>query len=189
MPAPTFVVPFSRWSLLVRSDMPAEAILPAIRKTIAAEEREAAVDHVMSMEDVIADTVSAQRIVAALLTCFAVLALVLASLGLYSVLTFTVAARSPELAIRSALGSTPGGLIALVGREGIALVAAGLAIGLAATIPLQDLLRRYIFDAAQLSSSLCAAVLAILLAVGVAAVAIPALRASRIDPIRILRGE
>jgi putative ABC transport system permease protein len=189
MPAPNFAVPVPGWSVLVRSDLPADSLMPAIRSAIAAEEREAAVDRVRPMDDVIADTVSAQRIVATLLACFAVLALVLASLGLYSVLTFTVAARLPELAIRAALGSTPRGLIALVSREGIALIAVGLGLGLAAMIPLQGLLRRFIFDVAPLNGPLCAAVLAILLAVGATAVAVPAFRASRIDPIRILRGE
>jgi len=141
------------------------------------------------MDDVISGTVSAQRIVATLLACFAALALLLATLGLYSVLTFSVAARMPELAIRAALGSTPRGMLALVGREGIALVAVGLAIGLVAMVPLQGVMKRYAFDAAELSATLCVAVFAILLAVGMAAVIFPALRASRIDPIRILRGE
>jgi putative ABC transport system permease protein len=129
------------------------------------------------------------QLVATLLAFFAVLALVLASLGLYSVLTFTVVARLPELAIRAALGSTPRELLTLVGREGIALVAAGLGIGFAAMVPLQGILKRYILDAAQLNGLLCGAVLAILLAVGVVAVVVPALRAARVDPIRILRGE
>jgi putative ABC transport system permease protein len=189
MPAPNFPVPFSNWSILVRSDLPGESIMPAIRKAIASEEQEAAIDRVRSMDEVVADTVSAQRIVATLLACFAMLALLLATLGLYSVLTFTVAARMPELAIRAALGSTPRGLVALVGREGIALVLVGLGIGLAAMVPLQGLLRRFIFDAAQLSGALCAAVVAILVAVGAAALVAPALRAARIDPIGILRGE
>jgi putative ABC transport system permease protein len=189
MPAPTFAVAVPNWSMLVRSELPAGSLVPAIRSAIGAEDREAAIDRVMSMDDVIAGTVSAQRIAASLLACFAVLALVLASVGLYSVLTFTVAARLPELAIRAALGSTPRGLLGLVGREGVALIVAGLAVGLAAMIPLQGVLKQYVYDAAELSAAWCAAVLAILLAVGVAAVALPALRAARIDPIRILRGE
>ena len=104
-------------------------------------------------------------------------------------LTFTVAARLPELAIRAALGSTPRGLIALMSREGIALVGVGLGTGLAAMIPLQGLLRRFIFDVAPLNGPMCATVLSILPVVVAIAVAVPALRASRIDPIRILRGE
>jgi len=66
MPAPNFVVPFPNWSILVRSSLPADSLLPAIRSAIGTEEREAAVDRVRTMDDVIADTVSAQRIVATL---------------------------------------------------------------------------------------------------------------------------
>jgi putative ABC transport system permease protein len=189
MAAPTLVVTFPSWSILVRSELSANSLLPAIRNAIRTEEREAAVDRVRTMDDVIAETVSAQRIVATLLASFAVLALVLASVGLYSVLTFTVAARLPELAIRAALGSTPRALVGLVGREGVALIAVGLAIGLAAMVPLHPLLKQFIFDVGPLSASLYAAVLSILLTVGVVAVAIPALRVARIDPIRVLRGE
>src|SRR5208283_488909 len=60
MPAPTFVAPFPSWSILMRSDLPAQSIMPAIRAAIGTEEREAAVDRVMSMDDVISGTVSAQ---------------------------------------------------------------------------------------------------------------------------------
>jgi putative ABC transport system permease protein len=189
LPAATFVVAAPSWSVVLRSELPADSLIPAIRNAIRTEEPEAAVDRVMTMEEVIADSVSAQRIVATLLVCFAVLALLLASLGLYSVLTFTVVARLPELAIRAALGSTPRALVALVGGEGIALVAVGVGIGFAGMVPLQPLLNRFILDVGPLSAPLCAAVLAILLAIGAAAVAVPAWRAARVDPIRVLRGD
>ncbi len=187
MPASTFVGAMPSWSILVRSTLPAASLLPAVRDTVRSVEREAAVDRVSTMEDVIAGTVSAERIVATLLACFALLALTLASVGLYGVLAFTVAARRPELAIRSALGSSPAALIGLVGREGMLLVTAGVAAGLAGMALLQPVLRKFVFDVGSLSSTSCAAVLLVLLAVGAAAVAVPALRAARIDPIRTLR--
>ena len=189
MPASTFVVASPIWSLLVRSDLPPSSLLAGIRHAIGAEEREAAVDRVQTMGDVIADTVSAQRILAFLLTSLAVLALLLASLGLYGVLTFTVAARQPELAIRAAIGSSPRALLGLVGREGIALVIVGLGVGLAAMVPLEPVLKKYILDVGPLSAPICSVVLLILFTVGAAAVAAPACRAARIDPMRILRGE
>ncbi len=187
MPASTFVVAMPSWSILVRSTLPAASLLPAVRDTVRSVEREAAVDRVSTMEDVIAGTVSAERIVATLLACFALLALTLASVGLYGVLAFTVAARRPELAIRAALGSSPGALIGLVGREGMLLVTAGVAAGLAGMALLQPVLRKFVFDVGSLSSTSCAAALLVLLAVGAAAVTVPALRAARIDPIRTLR--
>lgn len=104
-------------------------------------------------------------------------------------LSFAVVARLTELAIRAALGSIPRALIARVRREGIALVAVGCAMGLAAMVPLQPLLKRFVFDVGALTVALGAAGLSILFVVGLAAVAVPALRAARIDPIRILREE
>ena len=162
VPAPNFVIAAPNWFLLARSELPEESLRGAIRTDLRSEEREAAVDRVRTMDDVIAETVSAQRIVAALLASFGVLALVLASLGLDGLLSFAVAARLPEFAIRAALGSTPRALIARVGREGIALVAVGCAIGLAVMVPLQPLLKRFVFDVGPLSVALGAAVFSIL---------------------------
>jgi len=141
------------------------------------------------MDEVVADSVSAQRIVATLLLCFAGLALVLAGLGLYSLVTFTVVARLPELAICGALGASPRALVQLVAREGVALVAAGLITGLAAMIPLRPLFTKYVFEVSPISLPAFGLVLLILLAVGGVAVLVPALRAVRIDPIRVLRQE
>ena len=76
-----------------------------------------------------------------------------------------------------------------MGREGIALIVAGLALGVMAMVPLESVVKKYVFDAAALTPALYAAALAILLAVGAVAVVVPGLRAARIDPIRILRGE
>ena len=177
------------WSVVVRSDLPAETLLPALRAAVRNDEPEAAIDHVKTMDKVVADSVSAERIVGTLLACFAGLALVLASLGLYSLVTFTVIARLPELAIRSALGSTPAALVGLAGREGLALVLAGLGIGLAAMFPLHGLLSHFVEDAGRLNAPVLGSVLLLMLVAGVSAVVFPALRASRIDPTRILRSE
>jgi len=189
LPAPTFGIAAPSWSMLVRSDLPANALLPAIRAAIRSEDPEIAVDRVKAMDEVITDTVSAQRIVTMLLLGFAALAIVLASLGLYSVLTFLVTARMPELAVRAALGGTPGSLVLLVGREGLALVAIGLAAGIVAMFPLQPVLKRFILDVGPLTAPVAGAVALLLLSVGLTAAALPAWRASRVDPMRVLRGE
>ncbi|HEV2687819.1 MAG TPA: FtsX-like permease family protein, partial [Bryobacteraceae bacterium] len=189
LPASGFVVAFPSWSVLVRSDLPAASLLPAVRSAVRAEEPEAALDRVKTMEDVVSDTVSAQRIVASLLLSFAALALVVASVGLYSLVTFTVVARLPEFAIRSALGSTPGNSMALMGREGMTLVIAGLGAGLAATIPLRPLLTRFVFDVGSVSVPVFGGVALILLVVGAVAISVPSLRILRMDPVSILRRE
>jgi putative ABC transport system permease protein len=167
----------------------AESLLPALRNAVHAQEQDAAVDRIMTMDDVVADSLSAQRIVAALLACFAVLAVVIASLGLYSLIAFTVAARLPELAIRAALGATPTGLIGLVTRDGVRLILTGLAVGFAAAIPLRPVVTRFVIDVGRVNAAVFSAVFVISVAVGAGALVIPALRAARIDPLRILRRE
>jgi len=189
MPARGYPAGLPAWSVVVQSSLPAESLVPSIRRAIRSAEPGAAVDHVETMDQVVADSVSAQRIVATLLLCFAGLALVLAGLGLYSLVTFTAAARLPELAIRGALGASPRALVQLVCREGVALVAAGLVTGLAAIIPLRPLMAKYVFDAGPVSLPAFGLVFLVLLAVGGGAVLVPALRAVRVDPINVLRQE
>jgi putative ABC transport system permease protein len=188
-PAASFAAPIPRWSVFVRSEVTAESLLPALRNAVRAQEQDAAVDRIMTMEDVVADSLSAQRIVAALLVCFAVLAVVISSLGLYSLVAFSVVARLRELAIRSALGSTPAELVGLVSRDGVSLILTGLVIGFGVALPLRPLVTRFVIDVGHVNASVFSAVLLISLAVGAGALTIPALRAARIDPLRILRRE
>jgi len=189
LPAVNYVVSSPSWSIVVRSDLPAESLLPEVRTVVRAQEPEAAIDRLKTMDDVVVDSLSAQRIIAGLLTSFAVLALVIAALGLYGLIAFTVISRLPELAIRSVLGSSPITLLRVVSRDGVCLIATGLTIGFAAVIPLRPLLARFVFDVGRLNAEVFFAALFILLLVGCAASAVPILRAVRIDPVRILRRE
>ncbi len=189
LPARSYSAPFSSWSIVVRSSLPAESLMPAIRHTISSNEQDAVITHIRTMDDVVSDSVSYQKIVAALLTCFATLALTLAALGIYGIVSYVVAARTPELAIRTALGSTPTALVALVVRQGMGLVAAGLAIGFAAMIPVSSLLANFLYGVHRIDIPVFGAVLGILLMAGGIAVLAPALRSARIDPIRALRQE
>jgi putative ABC transport system permease protein len=187
IPARSYSVLFSSWSIVVRSSLPAELLMPAIRQAISSDEQDAVVSHVSMMDDVISDSISYQKIVAALLVCFAILALTLAALGVYGIVSYIVATRTSELAIRAALGSTPTGLTGLVARQGLGLVAAGLAIGFAATIPVNSLLADFLYDTRQINIPVFGAVLGILFIAGGVAVVGPAMRSARIDPIRALR--
>ena len=129
LPARTYTGPFSAWSLVVRSAVGAESLLPSIRRVVQRAHSEAAIDRVKTMDDVVIDSVSNQLIVTTLLVSFGILALILAALGIYCVIAYSVVIRAPELAIRAALGSTPGALARVVGRQGLLLIALGLAIG------------------------------------------------------------
>jgi putative ABC transport system permease protein len=189
LPAEGFVAPMPSWSVILRSDLPLTSLLPGIRSVVHGEEAEAAIDRVQTMDEAVAKTISAERIVAFLLICFACLALVVASLGLYSLMAFTITARLPELAIRSALGSTPRGLIGLTEREGLALVASGLAVGLGAAWLVRPLLAAYVVNAGEMNIAVAAVTGLVLFAVGAVAVSVPSLRVLRIDPVSILRRE
>jgi predicted permease len=189
LPARSYSAPFSSWSIVVRSPLPAESLTPAIRRAISSNEQDAVLSHIRTMDDVVSDSVSYQRIVAALLMCFAIVALTLAGLGIYGLVSYVVAARTPELAIRTALGSTPTALVALVARQGMGLVAAGIAIGFAAMVPLSSLLANLLYGVHRVNIPVFGVVLGILFLVGGIAVLAPAMRSARIDPIRALRRE
>jgi putative ABC transport system permease protein len=188
-PAAGFVPPIPNWSVLVRSELAVESLLPSLRSVVRSQEQEAAIDRITTMDDVVAGSLSAQRIIAALLVCFAALAAVIAGLGLYSLIAFTVVARLPELGIRSALGSTPAGLVAVVSRDGASLIATALITGFGMSLPLRSVVTRFVIDVGQVNAGVFSAVFVIALAIGAAALAIPAVRAARIDPLRILRRE
>lgn len=189
LPARLYSAPFSSWSIVVRSSLPAQSLIPGIRHVISRNEQDAVISQVRTMDDVVSDSISYQRIVAALLMCFAILALTLAALGIYGIVSYVVAARTPELAIRTALGSTPSALVALVARQGMGLVAAGLAIGFAAMIPVSSLLADFLYGVHRINIPVFGAVLCVLFIVGGVAVLAPAMRSARIDPIRALRQE
>ena len=189
LPARSYSAPFSSWSIVVRSSLPDETLMPAIHHVISSNEQDAVIGRVRTMDEVVSDSVSYQRIVAALLMCFAILALALAALGIFGVVSYVVVARTPELAIRMALGSTPGALVALVARQGMSLVAAGLAIGFAAMVSVSSLLVGFLYGVHRINIPIFGAVLGILFMAGGIAVLAPALRSARIDPIRALRQE
>jgi putative ABC transport system permease protein len=189
LPASTYTGPFPTWSLVVRSPMSTESLLPSIRRAVQAEERDAALDRVKTMDDVVIDSVSNQRIVTTLLASFAMLALGLAALGIYSLVTYAVVARTPELAIRAALGSSPAALVRLVGRQGLGLIAIGLALGVAATVPVSAALAKSLFGLSRIGLPVFAGAVAILALTGGLATLVPAVRTARIDPLKALRQE
>jgi predicted permease len=189
VPAATYVTPLPAWSLLIRSTLPIESLMPSIRRAVQTEDVEAAIDRVKTMEDVVVDSIANQRLVTTLLVCFGCLALGLAVLAVYSIVAYAAAARAPELAIRAALGADSSTLIGLVGRQGLVLVAIGITAGVAATVPASVALASMLFGISRISAAAFAGASALLLLAGVLATLIPAARTVRIDPMRALRQE
>jgi len=144
---------------------------------------------VMSMSDVIAQSVSPQRFNMLLLASFAGLALILAAVGIYSVLSYTVRRRVREIGIRVALGASNNDVIRMVLTDGLKPILLGVALGLAAALALSRVMASLIFGVRATDPLTFAAVALLLLVVGIFATIIPAYRATRIEPARILREE
>jgi ABC-type antimicrobial peptide transport system permease subunit len=120
---------------------------------------------------------------------FGVIALLLAAVGVYGVLAYLVAQRKQEIGIRMALGSTARGIFRLVARESLAIIGAGLAVGLLGAVGLAQSIRTLLYQVRPMDPALLASVCAILAAVGTIACLVPAWRATRVDPAIALRQE
>jgi putative ABC transport system permease protein len=144
---------------------------------------------VMSMNEVITQSVSPQRFNMLLLACFAGLALILAAVGIYSVLSYTVRRRVREIGIRMALGASHQDVVRMVLADGLKPTLLGVTLGLAAALALSRVVSSLIYGVRATDPLTFAAVALLLLIVGIFATVIPAYRATRIEPVRILREE
>jgi ABC-type antimicrobial peptide transport system permease subunit len=161
----------------------------AVTKAIREVGPDLPVVDVMSMNDVIAQSVSPQRFNMLLLASFAGLALILAAVGIYSVLSYTVRRRIREIGIRMALGASNHDVIRMVLADGLKPILAGVALGLAAALALGRVVSSLIFGVRATDPLTFAAVALLLLLVGILATIIPAYRATGIEPVRILHEE
>jgi putative ABC transport system permease protein len=121
------------------------------------------------------------------MTAFAVAALLLAAIGIYGVVAYTVAQRTAEIGLRMALGATPSSVLAIVVNRGSRPVVVGVALGLAGAVGLTRLLETMLFGVTSFDTLTFAGAAVVLTAVALAATVIPAYRAARIDPVRALR--
>ncbi len=200
-PAPEFYVPYAqappiawRWlggglSLLVRTDAAPEAVPAQVRAVVAGVDRDLPVFGLTTLDRVLDDSVASTRALMLLLVAFAGLALVLAAVGIYGVVSYTVAQRTRELGIRVALGAAASTVRRLVLGQGMTVVAIGIAIGTAASFALTRVLRASLFGVGTTDAVTLAGVAALLAAVAAAACWLPARRAARVDPVVALRAE
>ncbi len=182
---------YSSWfpiHVVVRATNPA-AVLPALPRIIHEVNPQIPVGTTATMSDVLAASLSFQRFVMALLSVFAGLAIVLAAVGLYGVISYLVAQRSHELGVRIALGASRVDVLGLVLKRGLLLAGAGAAIGIAAALALTRLIASQLYDVRATDLRTYAAVTVSLIAVAALASFVPARRAARTDPMIALRSE
>lgn len=165
------------------------AVARAVEAAIRAVDPGAAVSKVRPMTQVISDSVGRPRFYLSLLGLFAGVALVLSMAGLYGVLSYSVAQRTREIGVRTALGSTPAQTVGLMARQGLGLVGAGLVAGLLGGAGLTRLLGSLLYGVSPLDWPTWAVATAALALAGVLAAMVPAWRATRVDPIVAMRTE
>jgi putative ABC transport system permease protein len=178
----------SRMELVIHAPRGVEPILPAVRAIF----RELAPElplRLRTLEEVAAASVAQRRFSLLLFAIFGVAALLLAAVGLYGVVSYTVAQRTHEIGVRTALGAHAGDVTAMMVKQGAALAGAGLAVGLAAALLLTRLLAGLLFGVRTTDPAAYLAVALLLVAVSLVASYLPARRAARVDPMIALRAE
>jgi putative ABC transport system permease protein len=180
---------FAPDSLAVRTTGDPQTITEQVRRQIWAVDREEPVAAVIPLQEMVEASVAPARLQTGLLGGFAGIALLLAALGIYAVLSFTVAQRTQEIGLRLALGAQPLQVLSTVMAQGLKLYFLGLAIGLAAALMLSRLMTRLLFGVAAADPLSYACVILLMAAVTLLACYLPARRAMRFDPIAALRYE
>jgi putative ABC transport system permease protein len=181
-------VPFSSLAIVTKTARDPLALVSAVRHEVAALDSNLPVD-LLTMDQILADSLARQRFSIQLMTVFAALAGLLAAIGIYGVLVYLVDQRRREFGIRIALGARSADVLALVLRQGLVPVAAGLIAGIAGALGLTRLLKSLLYEVSATDPLIFGAVSIGLIAVSLAAMFIPALRATRVSPLDALRHE
>ena len=174
---------------MLRSALPAEQMENALRATVASIDRQLPLTQVQTMEQAVSESEAPRRFNTVLISSFAFAAVLLAVLGIYSVIAFSVAARVQEMAIRMALGSQRAEIIRLILVSGAKLAAFGCLLGLAGAAADSTLLRSLLFGVSPFDPLVLALAAVGVLLLALTASVLPALRAASIDPMQALRGE
>jgi ABC-type antimicrobial peptide transport system permease subunit len=175
--------------IVVRTAVDPESIVSAVRQTIWSLDSTQPIAHIRTMDAMIDRQLSTSSQSAALLGAFAVLALVLASLGIYGVLSYAVAQRTNEIGVRMALGATSGEILRSFARRGLSLTVIGLVLGLVGAAGASRLLTSLLYGFRPGYAATAGIVSLILVTMAAAACLVPARRASRTDPMIALRQE
>ena len=186
---PQAQVPFNQMTVLIKTTNDPRSLITAAQREVTAMDKELPVFNVKTMDEYLAASVSAPRFNTTLLAIFAAVALVLTIVGLYGVMSYSVAQRRNEIGIRMALGAQHLDVLSLIVGQGFKLVLVGLAVGLAGAFGLMRLLSSLLFGVTKNDPMTFAAVAVLLAFVALLACYIPARRAAKVDPMVALRYE
>jgi len=176
-------------NVVVRGTVPDAVMAQAIQQAVRAEDSQLPVVKLRTLEQVFEDSAARPRFLAALLGIFAGLALALAAIGTYGILSYSVTERTKEIGIHMALGATRGSVLGMILGQGMRLTTVGLVAGLVASFGLTRLLQAQLFNVKPTDPATLTAVTAFIALVAIVACYVPAQRATRVDPIVTLRDE
>jgi predicted permease len=176
-------------SFVMKASVPPLSLVQAARSGIQTVDPDMPLEAVHTLEQLLVEEMAAPRFRTMLLTSFGLTALVLAVVGLYGVMSYTVSQRSREIGIRMALGARQSSILRLVVRDGVHLVAGGVVIGLGGALALTRVLESMLFGVGVHDPGVFAAAPLILMAVAAVAMLIPAVTATRVDPAKTLTAE
>ena len=182
--------PWRRWmTLAIRSQAPTTGLIDEVKRQVWTVDRQIPVSDIQSMDGLMAVSLAQQRFNMLLLGLFAALALVLAAVGIYGLMAYTVSQRTREIGLRVAVGAQQRDVLALVVSDGAKLAFLGIAIGIVAALGLTRMMSSLLFEVKPTDPTTFAAVAILLAAVALFACYIPARRATRVDPMVALRYE
>jgi putative ABC transport system permease protein len=193
-PKAEMYVPFAQESsssmtLVVRTASDPASFVPAIRAQLLAVDKDQPIYNVRTMEEVVSESVSQRRLTMLLFGLFAALALALATIGIYGVMSYSVSQRTHEIGVRLALGAQRRDVLRLVIADGMTLTLGGVVLGLAAAFALTRLLASLLYGVTTTDPATYAAISLLLAAVALLACYLPARRAMKVDPLTALRAE
>jgi putative ABC transport system permease protein len=191
---PQIWAPYAQWpmasvNVVMHTARDPMAVVAEARRAVKDLDADLALSQIKTLDQIVAESVSQPRFYMTLLSVFATIALALSAIGIYGVIAYLVGQRSREIGIRLALGANPAGVVAMIAREGAAMTALGLAIGLGGALALSRFMNALLFGVTPTDPATYVIVTAVLAGVALAASCIPALRAARVDPSLAMRSE